>query len=289
MKAEQSARGKRPITVNDRLLDRISALTDELQEEALQRHAEKNGVPIDKLKQCIADPGSIDTNVVVNYATDPKIFKRERAENIVRASKDFKSYHSLVLTVRFDNDFSVTLNSFDQLKATLENEPSNPYSIHMICGNAFGSPLITLSLRNLMETYSFQLTGSKREIDYYNRAMLEAIRASMPDYYYFHLAKCQALIALVLSIYCNYYFTQLASKLKLGVVNATLASGWVVNISSIIFQAAIFLGAITLLERAFPKCSFEYGDGWRRQRARVVVLGVFLTALALPIVVSWIT
>jgi hypothetical protein len=290
MRTDRSSSARRPLTVNGSLLDRLVSLNEEIQQSTVEAIARRYSVDKDVLVEALrgdldrAAPDALPDYTVSREVLDQELRDHEARRKLSRACIELRAYSKYSIGISFESGTTITVDAFDQLVRVLDTEPDKIKSVSFRCGSYGEGTAFTITLRNMIETWSYSVFGEDRKsVEYYSNSLSALLNSSTPDYYYLHSSKTQYLIAIIGGLIANMSVGSIAAGSLKPSEPPSLTSLLSFGLPMLLAQFATFFIVLALLENAFPRCTFEYGHNWKKQKVRMVILGVVLTALLIPL------
>lgn len=293
MREERSGSTRRPLAINDDFFDRLAHIVGERTELALQDIARSTKTPLDRVRAiAVREVVPTPERERINYANEEEVAaaRREINENyeIRTIQHELDGQLDAGFSVTYDTGYSARGNSLTELKTFMANESGRPESIRIDCGQGWRGTSFNLTLRDGYTTGRFEVKGNRRDIDYYYTAIRRLMKESEPDYPFLHFRVMSVLFSGIVSglLYLGIFNTIMRMFPELTNLPITTPIVAAIILAPVLFGMIVSNLVQKMYERTFPKCQFEYGPEWRRQRSRRNLLLVIITTVAIPILLT---
>jgi len=290
MREERSGSTKRPLAINDDFFDRLAHIVAERTEQRLREIARSQNVSVDRVRGIASGQIKETPDRVVDYSDDEDYAasRHEMEENyrIRSIRNDAEDELDASFSITYNTGYSARGDNLAELKAFMTRESGRPETVRIDSGKGWRGTSFDLTLRDSLVTCRYEVKGERRDIDYYHAAIARLLKDSEPDYPWLHFRILPVIISAVGSFTFFIWTYALIIRLfpSLALTTASPTSIAVVIVAPILFGMFVANAIQRFYDRTFPKCQFEYGPEWRRQRSRRTMLLLLLTAIVVPIV-----
>lgn len=281
---------KRPLAIDGDFFARLANLIDENREVVCREIADDRGMPVTKVR-LIAD-GKLLPKDSPYLAIEPEEFEKAMA-NVVESNEirsiqiRLESALSIRVRVTYPSGVSTSGDGLDEAMDSMNREPEAPelFSVHVGLGSRSLNFFVMTRASYSFTTATYEVEGNRRDVDHFSNEISAMLRSSEPDHRWLHsrLTSMTAGIAAFVTIYVG--FRRLMAQ-------AGISDNW--EWPGILWGAAPLL-ALALqysvdryVDNAYPKVQYEFGSHWRRMKARRTSIYLILTAVALPLLISFV-
>ena len=282
-----------PVTIDEAFLDRLEALLSNIRDMQYEKLALIKNLTVSALKEientppeACQDPDSpkysSQDDIEAIFAAHGALREERRKYRAVQ--EDVTKMNNTTFDVSLDSGFRASSSQIDQLRELLKNEPGRVDELGVSLGQMYEGEGLRIRFSNQDRTASYDIAGERKDVDASVAAINALIASSAPDHPILHrswfhfsgaIITCVVALGSILSL-IGIKFQDVGDKHQ-------FIARYILSFPLAILPASYLSG---LAGKVFPPFQVEFGDDFRRQKARRARLGFAFIVILIPIAIN---